>query len=121
LRRKIPEFACRLNFPKDIFPLKKRPKMKFYSLVPSRLIVKFFPMTTYPLAEFAPSTLLLIGSVKKGMLTSTPLENGAMETNAHSLTNISHELRNPLKQISAPLEFLKNSDGSLSESGRKQL
>lgn len=91
--------------------------MKFYSLVPSRLIVKFFPMTTYPLTEFSPSTLLLIGSVTKGIL----LENGAQESNRHSLTNISQELRNPLKQISAPLEMLKNSDGSLSESERKQL
>lgn len=72
-------------------------------------------MATYPLTEFAPSAMILRGNTAMGirMTSSQPL--------LPSLSNISHELRSPLAQISAPLELLKNSDGTLSESERKHL
>lgn len=71
-------------------------------------------MATYPLTEFAPSAMILRGKAAMGIMTSThPMPP--------SLSNISHELRRPLAQISAPLEVLKNSDGTLSESERKHL
>jgi AraC-like DNA-binding protein len=63
----------------------------------------------------------MLGNVAKGMRTSSSMESAAMEISAHRLNNITHELRTPLTQISAPLEVLKNADGSLSESERRHL
>lgn len=62
-------------------------------------------MTTYPLIDYGPGAIILGGNTTKDMLSS----------------HLEHALRAPLAQISAPLELLKNADGSLSESERKHL
>lgn len=62
-------------------------------------------MTTYPHTDYGPGAILLGGTATKDMRSS----------------HLEHALRAPLAQISAPLELLKNADGSLSESERKHL